>query len=513
MKASLGLVLSVFLAAVNIASRAAAGVIVAPYLQNPAEDAMTICWVTDSAQSGQLAVTLPNGASVNTQASKPLLKRELDYGPSELAQLPTSGSPRLHYLHRVRIEGLRPGTSYYYSIRQENETFAGRFRTVPEPDASVRFIVYADSETEPESTGKAVDWPQPYTRAKRLYVADQTEGYRQNLLVMKKRQPDFIAIAGDIVEKGGRQLDWDEFWRHNAGDLGDIAGAIPIFPAVGNHENYAGADGGYTVAGARRGLGKYQAYFETPDNGSGNAAFEDRFYRVDFGPVTWITLDSSDGSPDKSEADSNHLLAGEHDGGDAPDFNPGSVQYQWLERQLADAQQRSRFTFVQFHHSPYSIGPHGFPAGAGEGYDTQSGQPLRVLSPLFEKYGVAAVFCGHDEIYEHSLVNGVHYFDVGMGGDGLRGPFNGEDGSSGLPSSNPHQVFLAHLHAPEVWEGRRLVSGGKHYGHMEVNVSKNDDGSWQAVLTPVHVFPVMDANGKVIAWERRTYDDEVVLER
>ncbi|MGD9857068.1 MAG: metallophosphoesterase, partial [Planctomycetaceae bacterium] len=253
------------------------------------------------------------------------------------------------------------------------------------------------------------------------------------------------------------------------------------------------------------------AYFETPDNGSGNPAFEDRYYRIDYGPITWITLDSSDGAPDKSAADSNFMLAGEHDGGDAPDFNPGSVQYRWLEAQLADAKAKSRFTFVQFHHMPYSIGPHGFPAGEGEGHDTQSGQPLRVLSPLFEAHGVDAVFCGHDEIYEHSYVNGINYFDLGIGGDGLRGPFNGDDGSSGLPSSNPHQVFLAHLHAPEVWDGKRLVSGGKHYGHMEVNVSPDADGGWKAELTPVYVFPLMNDAGEVTGWERRVYDDEVVL--
>ncbi len=34
---------------------------------------------------------------------------------------------------------------------------------------------------------------------------------------------------------------------------------------------------------------------------------------------------------------------------------------------------------------PYSVGPHGLPAGSAKGQDTQSGQPVRVLLPLFEK--------------------------------------------------------------------------------------------------------------------------------
>ena len=116
-------------------------------------------------------------------------------------------------------------------------------------------------------------------------------------------------------------------------------------------------------------------------------------------------------------------------------------------------------------------------------------------------------------MYEHSIVNGIHFYDIGIGGDGLRKPISGKDGSSGLPGTNPHQVFLAHLNAPEVWNGKQLVSGGKHYGHLEVNISQESNGTWKAELTPVCVFPLMDAAGAVTGWERRSYDDEVVLRR
>ena len=63
---------------------------------------------------------------------------------------------------------------------------------------------------------------------------------------------------------------------------------------------------------------------------------------------------------------------------------------------------------------------------------------MRALTPLFMRYGVDAVFAGHDEMYEHSLIrdgvehlpNGdgktrpheLHVYDVGIAGDGLRGP-------------------------------------------------------------------------------------------
>ncbi|MFM8221182.1 MAG: hypothetical protein ACKOJF_19910 [Planctomycetaceae bacterium] len=76
---------------------------------------------------------------------------------------------------------------------------------------------------------------------------------------------------------------------------------------------------------------------------------------------------------------------------------------------------------------------------------------------------------------------------------------------------NPGRKFLAHLDSPEVWEGLRLVSGGKHYGHLEVNVTPDEKGGWRAELLPVYMFPVTDSEGRVTGWERRLYEDVVTL--
>src|SRR5262249_61791186 len=54
---------------------------------------------------------------------------------------------------------------------------------------------------------------------------------------------------------------------------------------------------------------------------------------------------------------------------------------------------------------PYSTSIHG-------------GQPeLREMwTPIFERYGVDAVFSGHDHVYERSEKNGIRYFVSGGGG-------------------------------------------------------------------------------------------------
>ncbi len=114
-------------------------------------------------------------------------------------------------------------------------------------------------------------------------------------------------------------------------------------------------------------------------------------------------------------------------------------------------------------------------------------------------------------MYEHSVVDGIHFYDAGIGGDGLRGPYFGKDGKYNVDMDNPYQTYLAHLDAPEVWQGKQLVSGGKHYGHLEVNVFQNDQGQWLTEISPVYVFPIMDTSGKVTDWERRVYDDVVTL--
>jgi len=485
---------------------------VLPYVQYSTQDAMTVRWLSESGEPGVLTVETREGP--RTFRSEPKLARALAYNPFK--EEPGGPHPGLPWLHSVRVTGLRPGTRYAYQVRQGTGQCAGSFRTAPGADQAIRFVVYSDCETQPESTTlPPVDWPAS-ARSNRpegvtRYLADQTTGYRENCKVMASRQPDFVLVVGDLVESGGQQRHWDEFWRHLAGDYGVLAGSVPFFPALGNHENYAGAGGAYTAAGANFATDKFLTYFDVPPNQAANERHHGRYYAVVYGPITLVTLDSSDGLPHQTASDTNHYL----EGSNAPDFNPGSEQYRWFEARLAEAQKNSRFTFVQFHHTMYGSGPHSIPFGKPD-FSKQAGIAMRVIQPLLFRYGVDAVFSGHDELLERSLVTGtetlpdgstrphsIQCYDVGIGGDGLRGPSAGYD--------NPHRKFLAHEDAPEVWKGRQLVSGGKHYGHLEVNVAPNAHGQWQAEITPVHVFPLCDADGKLLGWERRTYQDVVTL--
>ena len=495
------------------------GFSITPYLQNPASDAITLIWFSRENRAGQLTVWEPGDSGPGEGLvfeSRPVQAVALAYHPAELCNGAFCNELPLPYLHQLRLTGLQPGSQYRYQVTQGTAQADGNFSTSAESFKALRFIVYGDSETEPESTGKHAIWQDPEAPARlRRYPLDQTTGYAWNLEVMAERQPAFVAIAGDLVQSGGEQRDWDEFWRHNA----RLASSTVLLPSLGNHDYFGGpgAYGKYETADSERAVRKYQTYFDLPGNGANDPLLAERYYAVDLGVARLIVLDVIDGQPHQSDMDTNWRLRGEGDGGFAPDWQPGSEQYGWLENELAQAQESNLFTFVMFHYSPYTSGVHGRPAGEGSGKDILSAMPLQSLTPLLMRYGVDAVFGGHDEMYEHSVLNGtelspggaqlahqLHFYDVGIGGDGLRGPV--------ADVANPAQVFLAHSDAPEVYGADGVLGdGGKHYGHLEVNIGQDPDGTWQASLEAVYVFPLLQPDGQVSGFERRVYADPVTL--
>ena len=482
---------------------------VPPYLQNPAPTAITLSWLSDGADPGTVYLR-GNADSAETPARRfqatAVAAGALDYHQAERERAGAAALRELPYLQQTRLEGLQPGHRYQYVVQQGEDQASGSFRTPEDGARPLRFVVFGDSETEPESTGKPARWPAPGAEdSDRVYLVDQTTGYRANLAIMRSREPDFVAIAGDLVESGGEQRDWDEFWRQTS----DLAANAFVLPALGNHE-YFGGPGGlgrYRTIDSERAVAKYLTYFDLPGNGAARAAHHERYYRVDWGAVTLVVLDLNNAYPNRGRSDPNWFLLGRREGGMAPDWQHGSEQYRWLERTLAESQARSAFTFVMFHHCPYSSGVHGQPPGDGAGKDTLSGIPLRQLTPLFLRYGVDVLLTGHDEMFEHSVIRGahdLHVFDVGVGGDGLRGPV--------AAAHNPARVFLAHDDAPEQWSrDDRLLDGGKHYGHLEVNVAPQADGSWTARLEMVYAFPLTGAEGQITGFERRVYADPIIL--
>lgn len=556
-----------------------------PYLQSPSASGIRVTWFTEDGVAGRLTVSGPGIRKDRTYDVAGELQPVLAYTDAERTQeIPgleqgswLRGSDS--YKHTELVHGLRPGQRYRYTVRQGETTFEGHFQTAPTADGwdHLRVIAMSDSETEPRGRVQKREWAPGATAVNGTarpsaepgsawdqvhgtttlsgvrvlrYPLTEDEGLRRNLAVVERRSPDAVLFAGDLVQGGGYQPGWDEFFGHLAGSSGDLLTSVPILPAFGNWESFGAINGGYGTSADRtpvvRSRAKFHAYFDAPGNGT--PRHQDNYYRVDYGPLTILTLDSNNGEPDDAAARyaPEEKLTGrqfdgpgtdtqenftreeyENAGGtDLSDYNPGSKQWNWVERQLIDARASGQVVLVQFHHVPYSSGEHGLPMNH-ELTSGQGGTPLRTYHPLFEQYGVAAVISGHSEMFERSLVDsdgngiGVHYYDVGVSGDGLRGVRREGSSLDSAPLNyNPFSQWTADQGEPEQWAADaggtpHLLSGGKHYGHLEINVDRvrgERERTARITLTPVHLFPVLDENLNVVRTERRTYHDEIAID-
>lgn len=568
-----------------------------PYLQQPSSDGMLFTWFSLDDQAGSIEITGPGLGAPLLLNSTPDFRPEMEYTAAELNQNITGltqgewliGNGTAHK-HSVPVSGLMPDTTYTYTVKQGSETFSRQFKTAPTANdwSHIRFVAMADSETEPAGRVTYREWApgpggenRPDTAGSAWvtkfgtatnngvpvlrYAQTETEGYTNNLKIVDSRNPDFVVMPGDLVQGSGYQPAWDEFFRHNAGEFGDNLSKRPIIAAYGNWETYANSvNGGYGNSNDRSPVvlsrHRFKTFIDGPDNGT--PEHQDNYHRIDYGPVTIITLDSTKGMPDdfprnypaeekltgqqytgpgtdtqSSFESDNYATAAANLGltNDLSPYNEGSIQWNWAQQQLADARAAGQIVFVQFHHAPYSDGEHGLPMNHAE-TSGQGGTPMRIYHQMFEEYGVVAVLSGHSEMFERSFVDedgdgiGVHYYDVGVSGDGLRGEkrtspgfFEGED--SNRLQYNPFSQWSADEHEPEQWElvnnVLQLIDGGKHYGHLEVNVERllspaapgagTEDPYARITLTPVYSFPLLDEDYNLLGTERRIYGDEIVL--
>ena len=182
---------------------------------------------------------------------------------------------------------------------------------------------------------------------------------------VRSEVPDFLLSTGDLVNEGSSAADWQTFF--------DIEGLLlkdnVLFPSLGNHD--------------RQGRGKtadnYRTYFSVPENSPN----PERYYAFTYGNSRFLILDSNSHSFSLTD------------------------QTAWIEEQLQVAHRdpKVQHIFVTMHHPPYSVSLHGGQTELREAW-----------TPLFERYGVKAVFSGHDHVYSRAERNGVRYFVSGGGG-------------------------------------------------------------------------------------------------
>ncbi len=161
---------------------------------------------------------------------------------------------------------------------------------------------------------------------------------------------DFFVQLGDISDVGGIL----PLWNSALSRLSVFADETPIAPVIGNHDYYLDASG-YN----------YRDFF--PRNfPSGKKGY---YYSLDLANVHLLFLDNFDKSVKGVMTEEQKI---------------------WAENDLETAYEKADWIFVFMHHTMLTTAT------------SSTNRDLREwLVPLADRYGVAAIFFGHDHHYEH----------------------------------------------------------------------------------------------------------------
>lgn len=292
-----------------------------PMLQDVRPDTMTLLWETDGNLAGHAVEWGRSNVAENT------------FTAIETLQIDST-----HFVHRATLTGLARETHYVYRVRSgTNITATFSFRTAPHRDTPFAVAWWGDNH-------------------------QGTVTLRQHIANLSAHGPDFIAVAGDMVNNGNVLFEWHDYWFKPLEHL-SLGQTKPIIFARGNH------DGEHALA---------YAYSKLPGN--------EAWFAFDYGNTRFIFLDSevdSAGSPE---------------------------QLAWLRAELQRPETRqATFRIVCFHRPPWVN------LWNGGGY-TGEGFVRNDWTPLFAQGLVDMVICGHAHNYNRGQTNGVTYVITGGGG-------------------------------------------------------------------------------------------------
>ena len=273
-------------------------------------------------------------------------------------------------LYNAALKELEPGSIFAYKLFKDGN------------------MVFTSSAKAPKSAGQAYRF---------IASGDMGAGTKEAKEVahaILHANPDFVAIAGDIVYDYGLASDYTKkFWPiYNADETGTegapLLRSLPFVAAMGNHDADTRDLDKYHDALA------YYLFWDQPLNGpvgqeagafvpelkgspENRKAFTDaagiRYPRMsnfsfNYGNAHWTILDADT----------------------YVDWTDSTLKA-WVEKDLADAKDAT-WRFVMYHHPGFN--------SSREHFEQQQ---MRLLSPIFEKGNVDIVFNGHVHNYQRSF--------------------------------------------------------------------------------------------------------------
>jgi hypothetical protein len=187
-------------------------------------------------------------------------------------------------VHHILLEGLRPGTAYWYEVAIDGTSAVRKGVFVTPGREDYRFLHFGEFHAPSESANVA-------------RYAPHIQAFR----------PHVIVESGDMVDDGGRYSEWREYFQVSASWISNVI----LLPALSNHVN---GTGDVTL---------YSELFCLPNN--------ERWYSSRIGPIQFMSIDSTFDEMADIETDEMAWLAAEnalaHDGEDDPLFVIGAWHY------------------------------------------------------------------------------------------------------------------------------------------------------------------------------------------
>ncbi|MFT6927982.1 MAG: hypothetical protein ACJAZP_003629 [Psychromonas sp.] len=303
----------------------------------------------------------------------------------------------------LQLSSLTANTQYYYELRDTDGKqllAVGAFHTQRPPGSTFTFTITADSHLDNNA---------------------DTTLYRRTLANVAADHPDFHIDLGDTFMTGKHASRENATQQYLAQRFYFSQLRSPLFLVIGNHDGEEAkqrkgdSDNLAMWAGGMR-----TRYFPNPqpDNFySGNnqpkpdlGLLED-YYAWTWGDALFVVLDPYWEAASSKNAGRWQLSLGER-------------QYHWLQETLANSQAKYKMVFVhQLIGGQDSQGRGGVSAASfgewggknadgSEGFSSHRSGWKLPIHPMLVKYGVNAVFHGHDHLFATQELDGIVYQEV-----------------------------------------------------------------------------------------------------
>ena len=318
----------------------------------------------------------------------------------------------------IDLTGLNANTKYYYRVQYKSNSVSN----------------FKVSSEYYFNTQRSINTVFTFTVESDEHLYDK-KGIRSMYQISLNNQaldkPDFMLSLGDIFGDDHNPFtitsaELDVLHKDYRQYLGSICHSIPFYVSLGNHEGendfYLGQTPPNNLAIWGTQWRKY--YYPNPYPNSfysGNDDVEpygvanpENYYAWTWGDALFVVLD---------------VYRNQNPNSDKPqgwDWSLGAKQYNWLKTTLEKS--TSKYKFVFAHHNrgqgrggiiPAKLFEWGGYEQDGKTWGFDKNRPgwSKPIHQLFKDNGVNIFFQGHDHLFAHEMMDGVHYQEVPMPSD------------------------------------------------------------------------------------------------